>query len=313
MKRLLIILSILFPFVARAATYPNYFVTNASPFSVVSGVSMYVPSLYSTNMVSTNLSVTDYLFIGTAQVNYLTMLGGINQQGLVYTNYFQVETNHFRGNVQASNVYARDILANSLTVSNLSNPIGGTNVTIDYYRIGVTNGANYFSIGSPPHVGGAVFTGIIDGSTTGSFQSKNQSPSTGAAYVGHGMRRYGTGSGFDFLYGENINPTTGEAGVDIFPIASSSNVASNSTVLFRVSGNTGLTNGVTFVQNTNVPVRVDVNVSGTVKAGTTASIPAAFNSLSTNNFILRTPDGGSWILRCDNAGTLTTVTNASGL
>lgn len=39
----------------------------------------------------------------------------------------------------------------------------------------------------------------------------------------------------------------------------------------------------------------------------------AFKSSVTNNFILKADDGGTWILRVGNDGTLTTVTNTSGL
>ena len=145
MKRLLIILSILFPFVARAATYPNYFVTNASPFSVVPGVSMYVPSVYSTNQVTTNLSVTDYLFIGTAQVNYLTMLGAINQQGLVYTNYFQAETNYFRGGLSASNFFGDGSRLTGVPAPTLDQvTVGAAGSTSNNITTTGTNTAAYF-------------------------------------------------------------------------------------------------------------------------------------------------------------------------
>lgn len=104
MKRFIYLLALLFPLSAPAATYPNYFVTNASPFSVVPGISLYVPTVYSTNIVSTNLSVTDFLFIGTAQVNYLTMLGGIFQQGVSFTNIFNAQSNVFNGQVFANSL-----------------------------------------------------------------------------------------------------------------------------------------------------------------------------------------------------------------
>jgi len=158
MKRLLIILSILFPFVARAATYPNYFVTNASPFSVVSGVSMYVPSLYSTNMVSTNLSVTDYLFIGTAQVNYLTMLGAINQQGLVYTNYFQAETNYFRGAINASNFFGNGSGLTNVTANTLIDGAAVESMT-------VTNLQTFFTNRFLLTDGNGLVTGSLNGAT----------------------------------------------------------------------------------------------------------------------------------------------------
>lgn len=104
MKTLLLILSVLFPFLAQGQPrYPNYFSTNAAPFNVVPGVGMYVPVLYSTNITTTNLTVTDYLFIGTAQINYLQMLGNIYQQGVNYTNLFNANTNYFAGSVVASN------------------------------------------------------------------------------------------------------------------------------------------------------------------------------------------------------------------
>ena len=137
MKKLLTFIACLIGLTASAQYRPTYFDTNASPFGVVPGVSMYVPSLYSTNMVSTNLSVTDYLFIGTAQVNYLTMLGAINQQGLVYTNYFQAETNYFRGSLTASNITATGTSTANVFVADFNRLTDTTSSNIFVFK---TNG-----------------------------------------------------------------------------------------------------------------------------------------------------------------------------
>ncbi len=61
-----------------------------------------------------------------------------------------------------------------------------------------------------------------------------------------------------------------------------------------------------------------LNASGTATASNfvataSASATPAFKSSVTNNFILKADDGGTWILRVGNDGTLTTVTNTSGL
>lgn len=116
---------------------PNYFDTNSTPFNVVPGISMYIPTVYTTNSVTTNMSVTDFLFIGTAQVNYLNMLGSINQQGVVFTNYFMADTNSFAGSVGVNlDVTARNVTANiqTSTNGNGANPVfqDGTGQAFDY-------------------------------------------------------------------------------------------------------------------------------------------------------------------------------------
>lgn len=107
MKTVLVIL--LFPLLAFSQVRFNDFTTNTAPFSLVSGVSIYVPTIYTTNLVTTNMSVTDFLFIGTAQVNYLTMLGAMNQQGNAFTNEFHAMTNYFAGDVSANNLFLTGI------------------------------------------------------------------------------------------------------------------------------------------------------------------------------------------------------------
>lgn len=123
MKKILALLICLAGISGLAQYRPNYFDTNSSPFGVVPGVSLYVPTVYSTNIVSTNLSVTDFLFIGTAQVNYLTMLGSINQQGVVFTNYFMADTNFFAGSVAATTLFGN--------IENGTNGIGNPPVFFD--------------------------------------------------------------------------------------------------------------------------------------------------------------------------------------
>lgn len=103
MKTILAIL--LFPLLAFSQVRFNDFTTNTAPFSLVSGTSLYVPTVYATNVVTTNMSVTDFLFIGTAQVNYLTMLGAINQQGVAFTNEFHAQTNYFSGDISVNNLF----------------------------------------------------------------------------------------------------------------------------------------------------------------------------------------------------------------
>lgn len=53
--------------------------------------------------------------------------------------------------------------------------------------------------------------------------------------------------------------------------------------------------------------------AGTVTGSGYASAGPGFKSYSTNNVVLTCPDGGSWVLRIANDGTLSTVTNAAGL
>lgn len=57
----------------------------------------------------------------------------------------------------------------------------------------------------------------------------------------------------------------------------------------------------------------NVTIGGTATASTLNTTTPAFKSLGTNNVILRCPDGGSFILRIDNAGTISTTTNNSNL
>lgn len=105
MKTLIITLLFCAGITANAQLKANYLTTNSTPFDMVGGVSMYVPTVYSTNSATTNLTVTDYLFIGTAQVNYLSMLGNLNQQGASGTNYFMATTNSFAGSISAQKYY----------------------------------------------------------------------------------------------------------------------------------------------------------------------------------------------------------------
>jgi hypothetical protein len=57
----------------------------------------------------------------------------------------------------------------------------------------------------------------------------------------------------------------------------------------------------------------NIVATGTFTGNGTITATNGFSSLSTNNVILRTPNGGSWILRCGDSGTLSTVTNTSNL
>lgn len=57
----------------------------------------------------------------------------------------------------------------------------------------------------------------------------------------------------------------------------------------------------------------NLTVGGMATASTLNTATPAFKSLGTNNVILRCPDGGSFILRIDNAGTISTTTNSSNL
>lgn len=108
MKTILAIL--FFPLLAFSQVRFNDFTTNTAPFNVISGSSMFVPTIYTTNLVTTNMSVTDYLFIGTAQVNYLNMLGNINQQGQNYTNWFAALTNQFNGDIHANDFFSDGVV-----------------------------------------------------------------------------------------------------------------------------------------------------------------------------------------------------------
>lgn len=105
MKTLITTLLFAVVLTVNAQLKPNYLTTNTTPFNLDAGVSMYVPTLYTTNLLTTNMSVTDFLFIGTAQVNYLSMLGNLNQQGATGTNYFMANTNSFAGSISAQKYY----------------------------------------------------------------------------------------------------------------------------------------------------------------------------------------------------------------
>lgn len=56
-----------------------------------------------------------------------------------------------------------------------------------------------------------------------------------------------------------------------------------------------------------------LDVAGTVNAGITNSTVPGFRSAGTNNMVLRSADGGTFLLRVSNDGTLTAVTNTGGL
>lgn len=106
MKRFILTLVLLLPMLAIGATYPNYFVTNAAPFGVVPGTSIYVPTLYSSSVVMTNATVTDYLFIGTLQVSQIVDLGALTQAGITGSNVFLAPSNWIAGDAAfGGNVY----------------------------------------------------------------------------------------------------------------------------------------------------------------------------------------------------------------
>ena len=56
-----------------------------------------------------------------------------------------------------------------------------------------------------------------------------------------------------------------------------------------------------------------LDVSGAIHSGSTNTTTPALVSMGTNNAVLRCPNGGSYILRIDNSGTISTVTNSTGL
>lgn len=56
-----------------------------------------------------------------------------------------------------------------------------------------------------------------------------------------------------------------------------------------------------------------LDVSGAIHSGITNTATPALVSLGTNNAVLRCPNGGSFLLHIDNAGTISTVTNSTGL
>lgn len=155
MKTILAIL--LFPMLVFSQVRFNDFTTNTAPFSLVSGTSLYVPTIYTTNLVTTNMSVTDFLFIGTAQVNYLTMLGSINQQGTAFTNYFMAETNSFAGDISANKLFGDG--------SGLTNiPVWATNVasggTVPAGSLGLNGQANSILIWNGPFAEWQVVTNL---------------------------------------------------------------------------------------------------------------------------------------------------------
>lgn len=83
----------------------------------------------------------------------------------------------------------------------------------------------------------------------------------------------------------------------------------NPTTMLDVAGSINATTfgGNSLVLNNNATIR------GTVTATTANTATPAFKSLGTNNVILKCPDGGSFILRIDDAGTLSTATNSANL
>ena len=56
-----------------------------------------------------------------------------------------------------------------------------------------------------------------------------------------------------------------------------------------------------------------VVATNTVEGSSVNSTNAGFKSRSTNNVVLACPDGGSWVLKIANDGTLSVVTNTTGL
>lgn len=82
--------------------------------------------------------------------------------------------------------------------------------------------------------------------------------------------------------------------------------------------NSALTvNGLSITTNTIAPTWFSLQgiagTNGSLTSGIINSTTPALKSLGTNNIILRCPDGGSFILRIDDSGTITTATNTGNL
>lgn len=63
----------------------------------------------------------------------------------------------------------------------------------------------------------------------------------------------------------------------------------------------------------NLVVKGSITSSESTIVGSVSTATPAFKSTGTNNMILRCNNGGSFILRVDNTGTITAVTNSTGL
>ena len=88
--------------------------------------------------------------------------------------------------------------------------------------------------------------------------------------------------------------------------------------LRRYSVDTSLTERMRIDTEGNVGIgtttpAAKLDVSGAIHSGSTNTTTPALVSMGTNNAVLRCPNGGSYILRIDNSGTISTVTNSTGL
>lgn len=76
-------------------------------------VALGAPGLADDNVFTGN-NTFSFLLLDTAQVNYLSLLGSINQQGQLYTNYFMADTNYYRGSIGSPSVYGVGLFGNNL-------------------------------------------------------------------------------------------------------------------------------------------------------------------------------------------------------
>lgn len=117
----------------------------------------------------------------------------------------------------------------------------------------------------------------------------------------------GTVSDFIVTIGGNQNMRVGSASVRI-----------NDELRFTTSAGTAdgfitrLSAGNLRV-GTNLFVRDKIASTNTMSAYVVNTTNPGFRSTGTNNMVLTCPDGGTWLLRVDNLGVLTTVTNTAGL
>lgn len=129
--------------------------------------------------------------------------------------------------------------------------------------------------------GGAYLVSGLNSSGTAWFQSRNAAAGQPA-------------------YDISLNPLAGDVGVGtIAP-----------TNKLQVIGDI---HAETTVYANALSISNNATIGGTTTGSTVNTATPAFKSLGTNNVILRCPDGGSFILRIDDAGTLSTVTNSANL
>lgn len=289
MKRLILSILLLLPLLASAAT------VRVRDLPVVT-------DLYNTNLVMVVTGTTNALASPQTVVSAAgAVTNGQSDVTLSAPTFLDAITLELGRIVQTNGMFVFDlpITADGSGLTNLQTMVIGPNS----YMQGIAGNGEY------PVVIGYNATNVW-----------NEDDSGGVAI---GQSAFSQGEGIAvglnaIAIGESI-ALRGEALVDkAIAIGQSSVASENTTIAIGFSAMATAASAIAIGKQASNGTPNSVLFSGQITAPNFVASAAntttpSFKSSGTNNMILLAPDGGSWILKVDNEGNLTTVTNSTGL